>query len=202
MRRPGKWRVCWLARILRGLRLDRNPLRRGSDRAETAIITGLLAAFLALAPFTAVTAGHWAGAAGLREQHAQVTTWHRVPAVLLNEAPPDSFGEYGPSAISGLARWSAPDGSHRTGYIGVPAGTRTGSVVTAWTDGSGRLTGPPLQPAQVADRAALAAMLAPLIPAILLMALWKLARRALEARRSAAWDADWRTTGPQWTNSR
>jgi hypothetical protein len=69
-------------------------------------------------------------------------------------------------------------------------------------DASGRPTGPPLQAAQVADRAALAVMLAPLVPAILLLAAWKLARRELDRRRSAAWDADWRATEPQWTSRR
>lgn len=202
MRGPGNWRACWLARLLRGLRLDRNPLRRGSDRAETAIIAGLLVAFLAFAPVTAVTAGHWFHVAGLRQQRAQAAVRHQVPARLLEDAPPDSFAGYGPSPVTALARWMAPDGSRRTGYVSVPAGTRAGSVVAAWTDMSGRLTGPPLQPAQVADRAALAAMLAPLIPAILLYTVWMLARRALEARRAAAWEADWRATGPQWTNRR
>ena len=31
-------RTSWLARLIRGLRPDRNPLRRGIDRAETAIL--------------------------------------------------------------------------------------------------------------------------------------------------------------------
>ena len=47
----------WLGRLLRGRRLDRNPLRRGSDRVETAIAGVLLAAFLAGAPFAAHAAG-------------------------------------------------------------------------------------------------------------------------------------------------
>jgi hypothetical protein len=202
MRRPGKWRACWLARMVRGLRFDRNPLRRGSDRAETAIIGTLLAAFLVSAPFTAVTAGHWFRAVGVREQQAQVADWHKVPALLLKDAPADSFVGYGPTAVSALARWTAPNGSRHTGYVDAAAGTRAGTTVATWADTSGRLTGPPLQPAQVTDRAALAAMLAPLIPAILLLAAWRLARRTLEKRRSAAWDADWRATGPHWTNMR
>jgi hypothetical protein len=187
---------------MRGLRLDRNPLRRGSDRAETAIVAGLVTAFLAVAPFTAVTAGHWVYAAGLHEQRAQAAAWHRVPALVLKDAPSDSFVDYGPSAVPVPARWAAPDGSQHTGYVGVPAGTRAGSSVTTWTDAAGRLTGPPLVSAQVADRAALAAMAAPLIAAILLLVAWMLARRALDKRRSAAWDAEWKVTGPQWTNSR
>lgn len=187
---------------MRGLRLDRNPLRRGSDRAETVIIAGLVAAFLGLAPFTAVTAGHWFHAAGLREQRAQAAAWHRVPALVLKDAQSDSYVYYGPSPVPVLARWPAPDGSRHTGYVGVPAGTRAGTSVTTWTDKTGRPTGPPLVSAQVADRAALAAMVAPLISAVLLLAAWMLARRALDRRRSAAWDAEWKVTGPQWTNSR
>ena len=202
MARPGKWRACWLARVLRGLRLDHNPLRRGSDRAETALVAGLLAAFLASAPLTAVTAGHWTHAVTLREQRIQAVHWHQVDAVLLKSAPSDSFTGYGPSEASALARWTAPDGTRHTGYVTVATGARAGAAVGAWTDQSGNLTGPPLQREQVADRAALAAMLAPLVPAILLLTCWKLARRALDKRRSAAWDADWRATGPHWTNSR
>lgn len=202
MRRPRRWRACWLARVLRGLWIDRNPLRRGSDRAETAIVVGLLAAFLASAPLAAVAAGHWTHAAGLREQRYQAAAWHQIPAVLLKTAPADSFAGYGPSTTSVLARWTAPDGARRTGYITVDAGARAGAVVATWIDSSGEITGPPLQPAQVADRAALAAMLAPLVPAILLLCGWKLARRGLDKRRSAAWDDDWKATGPQWTNSR
>ena len=33
--------TSWLARLLRGRRLDRNPLRRGSDRAETVVLGAL-----------------------------------------------------------------------------------------------------------------------------------------------------------------
>jgi hypothetical protein len=51
-------RTCWLRPVLRGLRLDRNPLRRGLDRAETVVLGVLLALFLAGAPFAAYTAGN------------------------------------------------------------------------------------------------------------------------------------------------
>ena len=63
----------WMARRAGQARprgLDRNPLRRRMDRAETCITAGLVAVFLAAAPLIAVTAGGWVHAAGLREQHA------------------------------------------------------------------------------------------------------------------------------------
>ena len=202
MRRRGIWRTCWLGRLVRGLRPDRNPLRRRTDRAEAAIAAGLLAAFLAGAPLAAVTAGHWTHAASVRTQHAQQAASYRVPAVLQQNVPGPVYTEYGTSQDVVRARWSAPDGSTRVGYVGVPAAARAGTTVTVWTDASGRLTDPPLQPAQVAHQAALAAMTAPLIPAILLLAVWKLARWALDRRRLAAWDNDWRAFGPQWTSRR
>jgi hypothetical protein len=40
----------------------RNPLRRASDRMETAVLGLLLAAFLAAAPLAAHAAGTWASA--------------------------------------------------------------------------------------------------------------------------------------------
>lgn len=202
MRQPGKWHGCWLLRLLRGVRFDRNPLRRGFDRAETVITAGLVAAFFAGAPFSAVTAGHWVHAAALSEQRAQLATRHEVPARLLKDAPADSFPGYGTSDTSALARWTAPDGSPHTGFVPAAAGARSGTTVSSWVDASGKLTGPPLQASQVADRSALALMTAPLVPALLLLAAWKLARRELDKRRSAAWDADWRATGPQWTSRR
>ena len=48
-----RFRTSWLARLLRGRRLDRNPLRRGSDRAETIMLGALLAGFLAAVLITA-----------------------------------------------------------------------------------------------------------------------------------------------------
>ena len=45
--RPTKRGARRLGRWLRGRRIDRNPLRRGSDRAQTAMLGLLLAAFLA-----------------------------------------------------------------------------------------------------------------------------------------------------------
>lgn len=202
MRQPGKWRGCWLARLMRGLRLDRNPLRRGFDRAETVITAGLMAAFFASAPFSAVTAAHWVHAAALSEQRVQTASWHQVSVRLLKDAPANSFAAYGPSDTSAWARWSAPDGSRHTGYVPAPEGTRAGTAVSTWMDASGKLTGPPLQAAQVADRSALALMIGPLVPAMLVLLAWKLARRELDRRRSAAWDADWRATGPHWTSRR
>jgi hypothetical protein len=54
--RPGRPRG--LTRLARALGLNRNPLRRATDRAEAWIRVGLLAVFLIAGPMAALGAGH------------------------------------------------------------------------------------------------------------------------------------------------
>jgi hypothetical protein len=198
-----RFRTGWLARLLRGRRLDRNPLRRGADRAETVVLGALLAAFLAVAPFAAHVAGSWAHATYAREARAQRAVLHQVPATLL-QAPPKVTALPGAGVIPlGVdARWRAPDGQLRTGLLFAPAGATAGSTVLVWVDRAGQLADSPLGHAQLATRAQLAEEVAVAGLAITLAVIGWLARRALDRRRMAAWDADWLATGPQWTPRR
>jgi hypothetical protein len=199
-RRP---RVGWLGRFVRGRRLDRNPLRRASDRAETAVLAGLLIAFLAGAPFAAQACGAWVHGIAQRNQQAQQASWHQVRAVLLQAAPgTDTYAEYAGVEPEVLARWTAPDGKAVTGQVMVPAGTAAGATVMIWTSTDGQLTGPPLQDSQVAGQAGLGATSGVAALAVLLIATGVLVRRALNRRRMAGWDADWLATGPRWTPRR
>jgi hypothetical protein len=70
-----RFRTSWLARLLRGRRLDRNPLRRGSGRAETIVLGALLAAFLAAAPFAAHAAGAWGHDSAARQARRSGPAW-------------------------------------------------------------------------------------------------------------------------------
>jgi hypothetical protein len=198
-----RFRAGWLARLLRGRRLDRNPLRRGSDRAETVVLGALLAAFLAVAPFAAHTAGGLAYATYGREAQAQRAALRQVPATLL-QAPTKVTAYpgagYVPLAVD--ARWRAPDGQPRTGTLFAPPGAIAGSTILVWVDHAGHLADPPLGRAQLATRAQLAEEVTVGVLAITLAAIGWLARRSLDRRRMAAWDADWMATGPRWTSRR
>jgi hypothetical protein len=130
---------CWR---LRGLWPDRNPLRRAVDRVEAVLMAGLVAAFLIGAPLVAVAAGQWSYAVGLRVERAQQSAWHQVPAVLLADAPSRGYAGYTPQV---RARWTARNGTQRSGDVDAPAGARAGRTVLVWADASGRLTGPPLR---------------------------------------------------------
>jgi hypothetical protein len=191
-RSPGS---TWLGRLARGLRLDRNPLRRGSDRAETAMLGVLLAAFLAGAPFAAQAAGSWTYATSIREAQVQQATLRQVPATLLQAAPSNISNEAN-------ARWKAPDGQVRTGQIFAPSGAPAGSTVMVWVNQAGQLTDSPLQRSQVTGRADMARALAVAALAAVLGIVGLVGRWALDRRRLTAWDAEWLATEPRWSSRR
>jgi len=192
-----------LARLLRGRRLDRNPLRRWSDRAETVVLGALLVTFFAVAPFAAHAAGSLAHATYAREAQAQRATLHQVPATLL-QAPATITAYPGAGVIlRGVeARWRAPAGQVRTGFVSAPADASAGSTILVWVNHAGQLADPPLGRAQLATRTQLAEELAVGVLVITLTVIGWLARRSLDRRRLAGWDADWLATGPRWSPRR
>ncbi len=185
--------------LVRGLWPDHNPLRRASDRFEAATVACLLVLFLIGAPLLGLLAWQWAAGTGARVEQAQHAARYRVSAVLLADA---SYQAYAWSETSVRARWTAPDGTVHTGLVDALVGQRRGSTVAVWTDRSGRVLAPPIRPDQVTSQAILAAVVAPLVLGIVLISAGALTRRALDRHRMAAWDADWRVTGPQWSRLR
>jgi hypothetical protein len=189
----------WLGRLLRRWLPDRNPLRRGSDRAETTILLLLLFAFVGGAPIAAHVAGSWTYATSAREAQAQEANLHQVRATLLQSAAPWNYYQNGGEAN---ARWKAPDGQVRTGQVFVPSGGTADSTIMIWVNQSGQIAGSPLQPGQVAARADIACTLAIAGLAITLIVISLAGHWVLDRRRLAAWDADWLSNGPSWTSRR
>jgi hypothetical protein len=72
-------------RVVRGIWPDRNPLRRGLDRAEAHIVAALSVVFLVAAPLVAQTGGDAGYRVAVRTAHAG-QSWRQVSAVLLATA--------------------------------------------------------------------------------------------------------------------
>jgi hypothetical protein len=179
-------------RVVRGLWPDHNPLRRASDRAEAGIVAALAVAFLLGAPLIALAVWQLAMTTSFTTTNAQRAGWRPVPAQLVTSAP-FSYGY----DVAVPARWRAPGGTERRGRIEVPPGTRAGTLVTVWAGRTGRLTRTPLTPSQAAIQATCtAAMIVPCW-GMLLLCTGVLSRRLLDARRLAAWDADWEAVDPR-----
>jgi hypothetical protein len=192
--------VSWLGRFVRGRRLDRNPLRRPSDRAESAVLAVLVIAFIVAAPFAALACGAWAHAIAHRVQATQQASRYQVPAVVLQVPDGSRAAGYAALAPEAQARWTAPDGKVVSGEVPAPSATVVGTVVRVWITRDGQLTDAPLQDTQVAGRADLAATFGVVALAATVTVTGVAARRALDKRRMAAWDADWRATGRRWTH--
>ena len=195
-----KVRTSRLGRFVRGRRPDRNPLRRASDRAETAILAVLAITFLAAAPFTAQASAAWAHASARQAQLSEQASRHQVPAVVLKtDSSVQSSGGYAALLTQARARWTAPDGRVVTGEIPVSLGTTAGTTVRVWTTSDGQLADPPVQDSQVTGTTGFAGALGVIALGVLLGITGMVARRALDKRRMAGWDAEWRATGPRWT---
>jgi hypothetical protein len=183
--------------LANGLGLDRNPLRRASDRAEAWLRAGLLVVFLTAGPMAAVAAGQWTAHTAGAGASAQS---HTVQAILLQPATaPTARSAATPSGqVWVRAQWSSSGGSVRTGEVRAPAGAPAGTVVTVWLNASGQLTAAP-QRSDAAGAVALAAMMTLAAVALALWITLRLIRRLLDRRRLAAWEAAWRAIGPRWT---
>lgn len=193
----------WIAGMFRVRRLDRNPLRRPSDRAETLIGVLLLVAFAVAVPLTARAAA--AGTRALAE-HSRLTalaTRHEVTAITLEKAPPAGDTSYTLITQTWVsAEWTAPDGRQRTGQIQVPHSTPEGSPKRIWVTGSGDLAAPPLPETEMgglADRAAFGAVM---VVIFLFLIAGSVIRNVINRQRMAAWDAEWAATEPRWNHQR
>jgi hypothetical protein len=178
---------------------DRNPLRRRIDRVQAGMVAGLILVFLMAAPVLVAVAGQWTRAAGIRQQRAEIT-WRQVPATVAVSAPAHRDGFPGPvNTVWKPARWRAPDGQPRSGWILVSPAAAAGSSVRVWVNRSGALTGSPLQPAQLQGRIAIVGVLTAIVLGLVLCAVGGAGRFLFGRRRLADWDKGWRAVGPRWT---
>ena len=189
-------------RVWRGLRPDRNPLRRKSDRVEAFIFGSLLVAAATGAPLAAVQASHRTYDVALQAARVQRETGHQVTAVLV-AAPASSVSGY---TVAGLvparARWTTPDGRSHAGQVPVPAGSAKGQSFRIWTDAAGDVASAPLTRAQAADQGTFAAIMAVLVTLASCVTAAGITRFVVNRRRIAAWEADWTVTAPMWTRQR
>jgi hypothetical protein len=163
------------------------------------VLAVLVIAFMLAAPFAAVACGAWGHAIAHRVQAAQQASRYLVPAVVLRVPQGSEGAGYAALAPEAQARWTAPDGKVVSVDVPVPAATALGTVMRVWVTRDGQLTDAPLQDTQVAGQADLAATFGVVALAATLTVTGVLARRVLDRRRMAAWDADWQVTGHRWT---
>ena len=195
-------RQGWLSRTIRGARLDRNPLRRVTDRVQTCLLAGLFIVMVAGAPFAAQAAGRASYTAALQARQEQMAGRHEVRATLSASAV--ALDGYAPTTyVFTPARWTSAAGVHRSGVVPAKPGSLKGAAVTVWVDdASGYLDSPPLTLAEAASQADAAMVGAIAGSALTYLAAVGVAMSVLRRRRMAAWEADWVVTAPAWNRQR
>jgi hypothetical protein len=188
-----------LGRMLAG---DENPLRRGVDKLQSAVITSLIVAFLVAAPLLAIFAADAVGAAGTRERNAE-HQWRAVTLTLEQSAAEGTIGLDGNWETAWVkARWTAPGGAQKTGLVAVALNAQAGQHLTVYETETGQLTREPLTRAEVAERTAMAAIACPVALAVVLAIAIGVTRVLANRRRMACWAREWEATGPRWSSLR
>lgn len=190
MRQQRISRTGRVARAVRGLCPDHNPLRRASDRAEAGIVALLVGALLIGAPAIALITWRLTFNNTFTTTDAIHHGWRQVSVVLLADEPAWTDGYASPVPV----RWTAPGGVQHTGQFLAASGAKAGTRITAWTNASGRLTETPMSPRQARTQAALTAALAVPVWALTLLCAGLLCHHFIDRRRLSAWENDWLTS--------
>ncbi|MEU7120146.1 Rv1733c family protein [Streptomyces zaomyceticus] len=183
-----------------------NPLRRTTDLVEAWVAFVALALLCLVAPLTGWAAG--ASAHGSLQRAVRTQQEQRVPTTARVVRPADRPAG-GPSTAeaageerlrrSVLARWTAPDGSARTGTVTTARRqSAPGSTFPLWTDRHGRPVAPPMNADTALAHAVVAGLTAALLAGLLVETVRRLAVRRLVLTRYARLDRAWAATGPDW----
>ncbi|MEU9351300.1 hypothetical protein AB0D65_09815 [Streptomyces griseoloalbus] len=184
-------------RRVRLWRWRRNPLRRRSDLVEAWLLLATLVLALLLGAFSGlVAAGAVDGSLAERRERART-----VPAVVAEDAARTLSApvtENGDGGVWAKVRWTAPDGTGRTGRAEVEPGSKAGTEVTVWTDPVGRLVSAPPEGAEASFQIVMAGLtVAVAAGGSVLLGGWLVGAR-MRRRRLAEWETEWRQVEPTW----
>jgi hypothetical protein len=187
-------------------RWRKNPLRRGTDILEAwvALVAALLLALAA--PATGLVCGTRINSSLQHTVRLQREERHRT-TVVVTDLPKDehrsavdaesAVDHSGGSEV--LAKWSAADGTPRTGTLTAPGRhVRPGSTFTIWTDPRGKPVKGPMDGGFARLNAVMAGAGTTLVAAALVELLRRLVLWRLMRRRYSRLDRAWAKAGPDW----
>ncbi|MEV4571226.1 hypothetical protein AB0K12_46400 [Nonomuraea sp. NPDC049419] len=186
-----------VTRLVRRYRPDGNPLRRRTDRWESAgLVVAALLILLSLWPATAAARQAYAGAlaTGAGRQQVRATLLADTPVTTL------SFGEVGGGGLV-PAGWTTASGRRHTGKVSVLSPAKAGAQLTIWVDSSGRPAPPPPSEAELRITAAATALMILGVAACLVLTLFAAFRHALDRVRYRDWTVAWALADDHWRQS-
>ncbi|MGW4723200.1 Rv1733c family protein [Streptomyces sp. NPDC004291] len=187
-------------------RWRRNPLRRTTDLVEAWVALTALVLFCVAVPLVGWSAGASAHDSLRVAVHAQEERRTQTTARVVRPADPPASDTR--TAESGgeerlrravVARWTAPDGSPRTGTVTTfRRHSAPGDTFSLWTDRDGRPVTPPMRADTARAHAITAGLTAALLTGLLVETVRRLAVRRLVLTRYARLDRAWAAAGPDW----
>jgi hypothetical protein len=180
----------YLQAAARKLGWDRNPLRRRIDRAETVVLTTLVAALVIVGPLLAIFASHVAESEGSREQRAERGSYD-VTAVLTQSTGQAVIESGQMDGAWVRARWTEHGGRRETGEVVAPLSSQAGQRVQVWLTRGGQVTSAPLSNSEVDAQALYAAVLAVICWFAVLQFAAILVHVLADRHRMSAWQREW-----------
>lgn len=187
----------WALMQIRRLGIGKNPLRRRSDRIETAVLWCAVIAALLLIPIGAAAGTSYrnAGDASAEQQRASL---HEVRARTLESTEGQVPMTPGNVLTRVQISYIDPSGLQRQGSTNVVIGTKADAEVTVWLNQAGGIVAAPRSPG---DNAAVGSWIGMLMVVGSWLLLWgavRLARIPLDRRRSRDWAEEWLDVAPRW----
>ncbi|MGV9452474.1 Rv1733c family protein [Streptomyces sp. NPDC003635] len=172
-----------------------NPLRRRDDVVEAWIALAVWVVAIVGGTLVGMVTAGAADEVFVRERNER----HPVTAVLLTDVPKaaTSVGPAGGQAVAKV-RWTADDGTPRTGETLVARGRKAGAETVVWVDRRGALAPEPPSPTAAAVEAGVLGSAAALALAGAAFGVGAAARWRLDRRRVERWGREWEQVGPQW----
>jgi hypothetical protein len=185
------------AKLARWLGLDKNPLRRRCDRVEAVVrlaaVLGVLVAVLFGVMFGIREYGQ-----GLKAEAQQARSRHPVNATLVENVMTPRLSAGGGAVGRVEARWTAPDGTAKSGVIEASPSRHAGDVVRIWTDEHGALTLRPQDRETTIVSAVTVGTGIPLAASAFLTLMVLVTRGVNQHRARRAWEAQWTVVEPMW----
>jgi hypothetical protein len=176
-------------------RWRRNPLRRHADVVEAWTVLAVWAVVTVGGTFVGTLAARAADESFARHRAER----HPVRAVLTADAPRTSATTGLPDGrVRAKVRWTAADGTVRTGSAPVESGLEAGSPVVVWADSREDLVSEPLDSTEAAVEAGALGTAAGLAFAGAAYGSGAAVRWRLERRRIEQWGTEWDLVGPMW----
>ncbi|WP_413104677.1 hypothetical protein [Streptomyces sp. Inha503] len=175
-----------------------NPLRRRTDRIQT-WCTVLFALILVVGlPAAAISAGYAAHASQMRVVAAETSARHQITARLADATPGPAHSDVR-EPRQARVRWVADDGERHTGTATVAGDGDSGDRVRVWVNREGALAQPPSSPSTARTMGWFTGCITAATVAALAFTGRARVRRALDRRRYARWEAEWKVVEPAWS---